>query len=203
MDRAKLIKIIFAVTGVIISACVGVFAYKVFAQKDVLVSSEAWCDPETEGPCYVWVCEPDWGTECAGDPEEDVWIYKLIEKKAHDMPACEPVVRTKGFFTKVDEIIEPCPEQECIEGDSACETIYCDPSIGEDCYNEEAWDDYVATLRDNLDVACNNGVGDYLNVPDYCALVEQMDAASLEEQGASETVPNIEEDIELEEEGTL
>lgn len=194
MDNTKIIKIIFGVTGIIILACVGYSAYDKMYKENILVESQVTCDPEIEGPCYVWVCEPSWWDECTGDPEEDLWTYKLIDKKLYDMPDCTPVVETEGFFSHIVNVAESCPEQECAEGDPTCEVIYCDPETeGEYCYDESAWDEYVSTLYDGVSAACDDNIGDYLNDPDYCAILEEMDAAAM----------GTEEEAGLEEEGAL
>lgn len=193
----KNIKLIFIITAVVMLGCIGYSAYETFIKKDLLVKSEASCDPATEGPCYVWICEPNWWTECTGDPEEDIWVYKIIEKKAYDMPACEPVVKTEGFFTRIVEIIETCPEQECAQGGTDCTTVYCDPEIDGECYEDAKWDDYVAALRDSVSAACADKVGDYKGSPDYCAIVEGMDQTLLkEETTAEEDTPDINVDEE-------
>ncbi len=66
--------IVALITLFVILASTAYSYYRLFVQKDLMVSTEVFCDPATEGPCFVWVCEPDWWDECTGDPEEDIWI---------------------------------------------------------------------------------------------------------------------------------
>jgi len=196
----KHITIVALATLFVILASTAYSYYRLFIQKDLMISTEVSCDPETEGPCYVWVCEPDWWTECAGDPDEDIWIYKIVDKMAYDTEECDPVIAQEGFFAYPTEY-EYCPEPACEETDTGyCETFYCDPETeGEDCYDEAVWDDYVATLRENIEFACNDTYGDYPGV-DYCTVLEDMDALLAEdlsgEEGGAEEDVLIEEDAE-------
>lgn len=191
----KQIAIVGLITLLVVLGSIVYSGYKLFVQKDIMVSSEVWCDPETEGPCYVWVCEPDWWTPCTGDPEEDIWIYKYVEKQAYDMEPCDPVIAQSGIFAQVDEY-EYCPDPECTESDKGeCTTTYCDPEVDGECYEDDLWDDYVATLRENIEAACGDTYGDYAGV-DYCAVLEEMDTAGEEGEGEE-----LEEDAT--EEGTL
>lgn len=179
---SKNIKYFFIATMVVILGAMGYSFYETVIAKETIVLSGASCDPETEGSCYIWVCEPSWWDECSGDPEEDIWTYKMVQKKAADMPACIPGATTEGFLTKVVDVYEPCPEQECAEGDPTCETIYCDPETeAEYCYDEALWEEYVAALHDGVAAACADKIGDYKGSPDYCTVLEEMDAAAEED----------------------
>ena len=201
------IKLLFILTAIAIFGAIAYSFYETVIAKETIVLSGATCDPETEGPCYIWVCEPSWWDECSGDPEEDIWTYKMVQKKAADMPACIPGATTEGFLTKVVDVYEPCPEQECAEGDPTCEVIYCDPETeAEYCYDETQWEEYVTMLHDGVAAACDDKIGDYKGAPDYCALLEEMDAAAEEdvisEDEAGVAEEKAEEDITVEEEIT-
>lgn len=182
------VKYLFIATAIVVVGAVTYSFYETIIKKDIVVLSGATCDPETEGPCYIWVCEPSWWDECSGNPEEDIWAYKMIKKKAIDMPACTPKVQIEGFLTKVVSVDEMCPEQECAEGDPTCEVIYCDPETdGADaCYDPALWDDYAGMLRDGVVAACADKIGDYKGTPDYCAVLDEMDAAATNEGTAEE-----------------
>lgn len=187
----KNIKYLFIITGIIVVGAMGYSFYETIIAKETIVLSGASCDPETEGPCYIWVCEPSWWDECSGDPEEDIWTYKMIQKRAADMPACMPEVQLEqvgGFLTKVVSVDEPCPEQECTEGDPSCGIIYCDPETdGADaCFDGSLWDDYVAALYDGVAGACADKIGDYKGDPDYCTMLDEMDSAASDESATQE-----------------
>lgn len=130
------------------SFVVGVLAtfYLFILKGDFYISVSAPCDPETES-CYYWVCKPDYWFDCTGDPEEDIFIYKIVRKKASELSSCDPVVEQSGFFSKlIDE--KECPPPTCEEGGD-CETIYCgssDPKEVEECYSDDLYDSLVEEI---------------------------------------------------------
>lgn len=206
MNKKTLI-IISTIAVFLIGGSIGYSFYKAMIRSDFSVISDVSCDPETEGPCFVWVCEPDWWTECTGDPDWDIWVYKVTEKQAYDIPYCDPIAKQEGFFAYITEENE-CDERGlCLESDTApCETTYCDPEVdGDLCFDETKWDGYLATLRDNLAAACANPLGDYRGAPDFCAIVEGLDASMAEEESVEDEsvlpdIPGEEDTAPVEEE---
>jgi hypothetical protein len=95
--------------------------YYVMLDYDIIASVD--CDPTAEN-CFISECDPT-EEECTGDPDEDIWYYKNIRKKAYAMPNCDP------------EIDENCTI-ECLEDESRCEEIFCeDDNEGEiECTNQ-------------------------------------------------------------------
>lgn len=141
----------------IASFAIGVLVsfYFFVLKGDFYVSASAPCDPETES-CYYWVCEPDYWFDCTGDPEEDIYIYKMIRKKEADFEACDPVLEQEGFFSElIDE--QECPAPTCEAGEN-CEVIYCDPSDpteAEECYSSDLYDslvEEVSQYRSDTDI---------------------------------------------------
>lgn len=86
---------------------------RVFLLRDYTVVGESSCDPTSES-CFIYECDPQI-EECTGDPEQDVWYYKQVEKVASSVSFCDPA------------ITEECPELSCTFGEYGCKEIYCDP----------------------------------------------------------------------------
>lgn len=116
MDRKN--KIFFAVFFALIAAVVILTFVKYFIAKDYYVEAEADCDPETE-KCFIWKCDPassKEGEKCTGDPEEDIWYFKKVRKKAIDIPLCDPKEESCEAF--VCHPGEDCQEFLCNEGNA-------------------------------------------------------------------------------------
>lgn len=131
---------------VIIAAAMAFTFYLFAIEKDFYVSASVPCDPSTES-CYYWVCEPDYWFDCTGDPEEDIFIYKIVRKKAYDLASCDPVLEQEGFFSELLEE-EECPAPVCEDGED-CEVIYCDasdPEEAEECYSDDLHDKLVEEI---------------------------------------------------------
>lgn len=95
--------------------------YKFYLLKDYSVSGEVSCDPATES-CFVYVCNPE-EEECTGDPEQDTFYYKLIYKKAYNIPIC-------------DKILPGCEELFCEESEADCSIVTCNSEEDEGCVYE-------------------------------------------------------------------
>lgn len=129
MDKKS--KILFIVFALLIAGSVAVSYYKFMVARDYIIHAEAECDPYTEA-CFVYVCDPapeaD-GDDCTGDPEEDTWYYKRIERNAKNIPLCDP----NG---------EDCDALTCPEGEAECSYILCDEETvgeGETCNDPAAY----------------------------------------------------------------
>jgi hypothetical protein len=76
----------------VIIAVVIITFFKYFVFRDYIIQAEADCDPYTE-ECFIWKCDPKTTSgeeKCTGDPEKDIWFYKLVKKKAYLIPDCDP-----------------------------------------------------------------------------------------------------------------
>jgi hypothetical protein len=98
---------------------------RVFVKMDYLMMNEVSCDPASES-CFVYTAEE--ACEESEDQatcleETELWIYKIIYKKAANIPACE----------YNPELGESCPELTCVEGESEeeCYYKYCEEGCAE------------------------------------------------------------------------
>lgn len=101
----------------IILICCSIFFtfYRFIVQKDYLIEGEADCDPTTE-KCFIWQCTPDSSVNdeaCTGNAEKDIWYYKLVQKKAANIPLCNP-----------DED-KNCKPLACVPEEKDCMEIFC------------------------------------------------------------------------------
>lgn len=152
-DQPRADKILLAVFFLLIAGSVAFTYYRIMLKKDYLISSQVDCDPYTE-KCFIWNCDSNStveGEACTGDPEIDVWYYKIAKRNASRIPLCNP---------EEDENCQPflCNpgEQEC--GETLCnaetaaegeicndpeeyalnnpeeeEELECDPEVDEEC----------------------------------------------------------------------
>lgn len=112
MDKNKLFFIVF---GLLIIGSVSASYYRFMIAKNYIIEAEKECDPYSEA-CFVYVCDPEAGEECTGDPEEDTWYYKLIRRKAKNIPLCDPND-------------ENCDVLTCQEGEEECEETLCNDAV--------------------------------------------------------------------------
>jgi hypothetical protein len=135
MNKKSQILAIFLVALVVIS--IVATYYRIFVRHDYQILMEISCDPTAE-PCFVYQCDPEI-EECTGDPEEDTWYYKLLEKNASKMPVC-------------DAEAEECPEPTCAEGEMNCFVTSCDLEGGEECSSpDEFTEDGSVEVVDEVD----------------------------------------------------
>lgn len=114
MDKKS--KIFFVVFFLLLAGSVSASAYKYVFARNYIVENEIDCDPETEN-CFVWECDPQAVSEdeaCTGDPEADIWYYKVVRRKASKVPDCDP------------EKDEECDPWACDPGEKNCAEIFCD-----------------------------------------------------------------------------
>jgi len=116
MDKKS--KIFFIVFFLLIVSSVVVTYYRIVVQRDYMIQAEAACDPYAES-CFVYVCNPEAGEECTGDPIEDTSYYKLIDRNAKNIPSCDPNDET-------------CTALICGEGEADCTYTLCDPAAAVD-----------------------------------------------------------------------
>ncbi|MCX6766033.1 MAG: hypothetical protein NT136_03685 [Candidatus Moranbacteria bacterium] len=120
MDKKS--KILIAILLVLTLASVGYTFYKIMIQRDYVISAQIDCDPYVE-KCFIWECDPastEEGEKCTGNPEEDIWYYKIAERNANRIPLCDP------------ETDETCDPWTCEEGEKDCQQILCDEVTAEE-----------------------------------------------------------------------
>lgn len=133
MDKKS--KIFFIVFFLLITGSVAATYYRYIVERDYIIQAEADCDPYTEA-CFVYVCDPEAGEECTGDPAEDTSYYKLIERNAKNIPLCDPNDETCDVLT-------------CPEGEEDCAITLCDPVTAEE--GMECSDPLVYTLENPIE----------------------------------------------------
>jgi len=114
-------KIFFLVFFLLIAVAVGATYYRIMIKKDYIISTETDCDPYTEN-CFVWECDPEStveGEACTGDPETDIWYYKIIKRNAGRIPLCDPND-------------ENCTALVCDENEPECSETLCDETTKEE-----------------------------------------------------------------------
>jgi len=113
MDKKS--KIFLAVFFFLIIASVGVTYWRIVVKKDYVVQAQIDCDPTIEN-CFIWQCDPEStveGEACIGDPESDIWYYKIAKRNASVIPLC-------------DSNDENCAPFECADGEKDCSVALCD-----------------------------------------------------------------------------
>lgn len=159
-------KIFFLIIFCTLLGAAGVSFAKFYIAKDYFVKTEVECDPESEGPCFVWECDPE-TEECAEDPEENIWIYKYINKKANRIAIC-------------GQDSEECEEPSCFPGEK-CEYLYCTEDNMEDweeCLDEDAY-------LEEMELEVEDESGDELGDESETDSAEEDDADSMGESEAS------------------
>ncbi|OGI32457.1 MAG: hypothetical protein A2271_00775 [Candidatus Moranbacteria bacterium RIFOXYA12_FULL_35_19] len=114
MDKKS--KIFFIVFFLLLAGSVAMTYWRIVIRKDYIIESQADCDPETEA-CFVWECDPESiveGEACTGDPESDIWYYKIRQRNAGKIPLCDP------------QTDETCDPMTCEENEKECGEILCD-----------------------------------------------------------------------------
>ncbi|TAK96862.1 hypothetical protein EPO05_00740 [Patescibacteria group bacterium] len=115
-------KILLLVFVILIIGSVGFTYWRIMVQRDYAISAQTDCDPYVD-KCFIWECDPNStveGEACTGDPEADIWYYQVVNRKAANIPSCDP--------NKDEE----CQALVCPEGEVGCETIFCDETTKED-----------------------------------------------------------------------
>jgi len=155
MDKKS--KILLAIFLLLIAGSVAFTYYRIMIKKDYLISSQVDCDPYTE-KCFIWNCNPEStveGEACTGDPEVDVWYYKIAKRNASRIPLCNPEEdeNCQPFLCEAGELecTETLCSQETVAEGETCndpeeyalnnpveeEELECDPEVDEECPVEE------------------------------------------------------------------
>jgi hypothetical protein len=131
MDKKT--KIFFIVFGLLILGSVIFTYYRIMIKRDYVISSQIDCDPYAE-KCFIWKCDPDAVSEdekCTNDPENDIWYYKIVYRKANKIPLCD---------SSADE---NCDLWTCEEKEKNCGETLCDDETKieqeAECNNPEAY----------------------------------------------------------------
>jgi hypothetical protein len=112
MDKKS--KILIWIFVVLIIASVGVTFWRIMIKKDYIISAQTDCDPYAE-KCFVWTCDPNStveGEACVNDPEKDIWYFQVVNRKAFNIPLCDPNA-------------EGCEALVCPEGEADCSVDFC------------------------------------------------------------------------------
>ena len=96
---------------VAIAISVGAAFYKFFVLRDYSIQTQAKCDPYTE-ECFIHRCDST-AEECTGDPATDTSYYKLVDRKAKNIPLCNPAE-------------EGCDVTTCSSNEDQCVVTLCD-----------------------------------------------------------------------------
>lgn len=127
IDRKS--KILFVILGILIAGSVAATYWRYIMKRDYIIQAQIDCDPEKEN-CFVWRCDPlslEEGEKCTGNPEEDIWYYKIFYRNAKNIPDCP--ASPAGRYPKD----ENCAAYQCELDELDCKTTNCDPaSVGED-----------------------------------------------------------------------
>jgi hypothetical protein len=115
MDKKS--KILFIALSVSVALSVFVSYYRIFIAKDYIIEAQTECDPSVEA-CFVAVCDPV-EEECSENPQEDILYYKILQRKAANIPLCDPKE-------------EGCRALLCEEGEVDCSEILCDSANAEE-----------------------------------------------------------------------
>ncbi len=123
-DNSRSNTIFWIVFFLLLLGSVAFTYYRIVVKRDYLISAEADCDPYTE-ECFVYNCDPQ-TEECTGNLEEDTSYYKIIKKKAYNIPDCDPNT-DENCVIACNEGEEDCSYELCEEGNA--DGIECvDPS---------------------------------------------------------------------------
>lgn len=116
--------IFWTVLILLIIYAIGATYVRVFVKMDYLMMNEVSCDPQTES-CFAYSIEElcEWSDDPNCLEEAEPWVYKIIYKKAGNIPFCE----------YNPELGESCPEIFCEIGEpeDECYYEYCE----EDCFD--------------------------------------------------------------------
>jgi hypothetical protein len=152
MDKKSKILIIAFLVLILIS--IGVTYWRIMVKRNYVISSQIDCDPAAE-KCFIWKCDPQSDVEgeaCTGDPEADIWYYKIAKRNAAKIPQCDP------------ETDETCDPWTCAEGERDCEQILCDEVTveeqGVECNDPEEYNLNNPPKEENLsakEAVCEEG----------------------------------------------
>jgi len=198
-------KILFAVIAILIVGSVIATYWRYMVQRDYIVQAQIDCDPEMEN-CFIWECDPESteeGYACTGDPEEDIWYYKIIRRNAKNIPLCDPNN-------------EECAALVCEPGELECSEELCTAENvpeGETCNDPEQYllenppeeeseceEDDEECLATEEELECEEGDEECAMEEEVAEECEEGDAECLtEEESGEEEASEITDETESEE----
>lgn len=142
MDKKS--KIFFGLFAIVILAIAAISYYKYFILRDYHIVAQAECDP-TKEVCFVSTCNINEDESCPQKESDRQSYYKLVEKKAYNIPECN------------DELI--CAPLKCAANED-CKEIFCTSGIlenGEFCSNPHQYNlEHVLPAVENASTTDNN-----------------------------------------------
>lgn len=109
MDKKSKIIVWFLFLFLVTSIILTFLKYVVF--HDYFLDMKINCDPMIES-CFRHECNSEW-EDCASDVEENISYYKILTRKAYNVPACN--------FELSD-----CEWDKCALNEKECEIFECD-----------------------------------------------------------------------------
>ena len=188
MDKKN--KIFFIVFFLLIIGSVGATYYRTMIKNDYMISSQIDCDPYVE-KCFIWECDPAStveGEACTGEAENDIWYYQIFERRAYNIPSCDP-----------DD--ENCEALVCPEGEEDCGVTFCDETNkveqGVECSDPVQ---YAIDNPEEEEEECEEGDEECL-ASEEASECEEGDEECLASEEASECEEGDEKCLAAEEEG--
>ena len=146
MDKKN--KIFFLVLFLLLFGTVAANYYRAIIKKDYIVEGQIDCDPASEN-CFFWECDPASEAEeeaCTGDPESDIYYYKLAYRRLFRVPLCN------------SEEDEACAPWACNFNENDCGEIFCDENTS---IEQEApcsyWEEYLENNLPDEEEECEEG----------------------------------------------
>jgi hypothetical protein len=127
LDRKS--KILFVIIGLLIAISIAVTFWRYIVKRDYIIQAQTDCDPTTEN-CFVWQCDSEStveGEACTGDPEKDIWYYKIIHRNAKNIPPCDPNDEDCAALVCEENELE-CSEEFCTAENVTAPDICNDPA---------------------------------------------------------------------------
>ncbi len=113
MDKKS--RILFLVFFIVLAGSVLATYYKYIVIRDYIIEAQINCDQTMEA-CFISVCDPDNGEECAGNLQEDITYFKILHRNAKNIPICDP--EAAG-----------CLASSCQSMEEDCFVTLCDSSV--------------------------------------------------------------------------
>jgi len=195
MDKKS--KIFFIAIAVLLIGSVSATYWRVVVKKDYLIEAQTDCDPYTD-KCFVWECDLESvedGEACTGDADEDIWYFQVIQRKASQIPLCDPndeeceaLVCGEdepecGYIFCTDDALEDQYANYCSDPVEYTaenpEEEECDPETDEDCvFEEDAVEaDTIEEVMTSEDTVVDESIDDAIAV-DEIIVIEPCDAST-------------------------
>ncbi|MDX9913159.1 MAG: hypothetical protein RBS77_01095 [Candidatus Moranbacteria bacterium] len=139
-------KIFWWTMGFLVFISFGLVAYRYLIKKDYIIQAQVDCDPYNEA-CFVWNCDPESDEEgemCTGDPEEDTWYFKVINKNASQISSC-------------DANDEGCEALICEENEPECDFTLCNEDNKSEMDSLECSDPITYSVENPIGEECEEG----------------------------------------------